>query len=124
MSVVLLGGTPVKTNQPRGIRIRHRTKRFGLALVPVYKKPFLGLLRECVTCQVTHKVKTLHLPLDASGACLVSEGVLEELKLANMAGFDIVADIVNPPSITLTNNRLAVDQANNQIRIWKEPVIV
>jgi len=44
--------------------------------------------------------------------------------VSDMGGFDIVADIVNPPPITIGDDRLAVDQANNQIRIWKEPVIV
>ena len=127
MSAVLLGPdrTRVETRKPRSIRVRHHTKRFGIALVTVTKKPFLGQLHECVTCKVTHRVKTLHLPLDASGGCLVSEGVLEEMKMVpDMGGFDIVADIVNPPPITIGDDRLAVDQANNQIRIWKEPVIV
>ena len=136
MSVVLLGPsrTQVKTRQPRSIRIKHRTKRLGIALVPIYKIPFKGLLRECVTCKVTHKVKTIHLTLGADGTCLVSEGVLESLKLAGMPNLDYVADIVNPPPIRITgnrlglddekNSRLAVDAENNKITILKEPVIV
>ncbi len=128
MSVVLLGPdrTQVKTNKPRGIRIRHRTARFGVKVVAVNKRPYIGLNTvKCPTCQIIHHVKNIHLPLDANGGCIVSEGVLADLKLVpDMAGFDIVADIVNPPPITLTGNRLAVDQANNHIRVWKEPVIV
>ena len=128
MSVVLLGPkrTQVKTGQPRGIRIRHRTARFGTKVVAVNKRPYNGLNTvKCSTCQVIHHVKNIHLPLDATGACIVSEGVLADLKLVpDMGGFDYVADIVNPPPITLTGNRLAVDQANNHIRVWKEPVIV
>ena len=137
MSVVLLGPdrTRVETRKTRSIRIRHRTARFGVKVVPVNSKPRMGLKRKCPTCQIPHMVKNLHLPLDASGGCLVSEGVLADLKLVpDMGDFDFVADIVNPPPITITGNRLgvdqpdkqrlAVDQANNHIRIWKEPVIV
>ncbi len=126
--------TQVKTGRPRGIRIKHRTKRLGVALVPVYKRPFMGLLRECVTCKVVHRVKTIHLTLDAEGTCIVSEGVLDSLKLAGMPDLDYVADIVNPPPITITgnrlglndekNSRLAVDAANRKITLRKEPVIV
>ncbi len=135
MSVVLLGPsrTQVKTGRPRGIRIKHRTKRLGIALVPIYKRPFMGRLRKCPTCQVTHKVKTIHLTLDAEGTCIVSEGVLDSLKLAGMPNLDYVADIVNPPPIRITgnrlgtnakHNRLAVDAANRKINILKEPIIV
>lgn len=128
MSVVLLGPdkTRVTTKKTRSTRIRHRTARFGVKVVAVNKRPYIGLNTvKCPTCRVIHHVKNIHLPLDTTGACLVSEGVLADLKLVpDMGGFDFVADIVNPPPITLTGNRLAVDQANNHIRVWKEPVIV
>ncbi len=135
MSVVLIGPakTQVKTGRPRGIRIKHRTKRLGIALVPVNKLPFMGELHECVSCQVTHTVKTIHLTLDAEGTCIVSEGVLANLKLAGMPDLDYVADIVNPPPIRITgnrlglntkNSRLAVDAENRKINILKEPIIV
>lgn len=127
MAAVLLGPnrTRVETGNIRSFRVRHHTKRFGVALVTVTKKPFLGQLHECVTCKVTHTVKTLHLPLDDTGACLVSEGVLEEMKMVpDMGGFDFVADIVNPPPITIGRDRVEQEYENNQIRIWKEPVIV
>jgi len=93
----------------------------------------MGLLRECVTCKTTHKVKTIHLTLGADGTCIVSEGVLDSLKLAGMPDLDYVADIVNPPPIKITgnrlglnttNSRLAVDAENSKITILKEPIIV
>ena len=126
MSVVLMGPTrtQVKTGQSRGIRIKHRTKRFGIALVPVSKRPVMGQLHECATCKVTHTVKTVHLTLDAEGTCIVSEGVLADLKLAGMPDLDYVADIVNPPPITIGESRLAVDAENININILKEPIIV
>jgi hypothetical protein len=87
----------------------------------------------CPNCQVIHTnsfgrpVKTIHLYLNTEGACMVSEGVLADLRKAGHIGtiLDIVADVVNPPGITLGRNRLEVDQANSKISIWKkEPVIV
>ncbi len=125
--------TQVKTGRPRGIRIKHRTKRMGIALVPIYKRPLMGLLRKCPTCQIIHRVETKHLTLDAEGTCIVSEGVLDSLKLAGMPDLYYVADIVNPPPIRITgnrlglntgHNRLAVDAANRKINILKEPIIV
>jgi len=124
MSVVLLGPSKQPSHPPGGVRIRHRTKRHGIALVPIPTKPLMGLHRKCPTCQVTHTLKTVHLALDATGACIVSHGVLADLQAAGMPNLDIVADIVDPPAITLGGDRLEVDQANSKIRIWKEPVIV
>ena len=131
-----MGGVPttVKSQKPRSIAIRHRFKRGGIALLPIHHKPMTGdSVYPCPNCQVIHTnsfgrpVKTVHLWLDDTGGCLISEGVLKDIKKAGHLGtlVDIVADVVNPPGITLGRNRLEVDQANSQIRIWKkEPVIV
>jgi len=136
MNVAILGGVPTttKSQTPRSVAIRHRTKRSGIALLPIDHKPLIGdSIRPCPNCQVVHTnsfgrpVKTVHLYLDDTGACLISTGVLADLSKAGHVGtsLDIVADIVNPPPITLTGNRLEVDQANSKIHIWKkEPVIV
>lgn len=116
-----------------GIRIRHRYKRSGIALVPINHKPLFGdSVKKCPTCQIIHTdsfgkpVKTVHLYLDDTGACLVSEGVLADLKhpLVGMPNLDIIADVVGPPTITLGRNRFEVDQKNSKVRFWKEPVIV
>jgi hypothetical protein len=68
----------------------------------------------------------MHLMLDDTGGCLVSEGVLVDLRKAGHMGtlLDVVADIVNPPGITLGRNRLEVDQANSKIRIWKKETVI
>jgi hypothetical protein len=122
----------------RGIRIRHNTKRSGMALLPIYHKPLYGdSVHPCPNCKITHTdsygnaVKTVHLWLDDTGAGIVSKGVYDDL---NQAGhflpvgalpplLKIIADIVNPPAIVLGRNRFEVDQKNNRIRYWKEPVI-
>jgi hypothetical protein len=136
MSVMVLGATPtqLKSQKPRSVAIRHRTKTHGIALLPIHHKPLTGdSIYPCPNCQVIHTnsfgrpVKTVHLYLDDNGGCLVSAGVLADIKKAGHLGttVDIVADVVNPPGITLGRNRLEVDQANSKISIWKkEPVIV
>jgi hypothetical protein len=113
------------------IRIRHRYARSGIALVPIPHKPLYGdSVKSCPTCRVIHTnsfgrpVKTVHLYLDDTGACLVSRGVFEDLKKAGLPNLDVIADIVNPPPITLGTDRFEVDQNNAKIRFWKEPVIV
>ena len=113
-----------------GIRIRHKTKRGGIALVPIWKKPIRGLQRSCPTCQVIHTDsfgrhgKTVHLYLDSAGTCIVSPGVLEELKSIGMPNLVVDAAIAKPPPLTLSRNRFEVDQHNATIRSWKEPAIV
>lgn len=130
----MLGNTgPKIPEKARSIRIRHRYKRGGIALLPIYHKPLSGdSIYPCPNCQVIHTdsfgkpVKTVHLWLDDTGGCLVSEGVLTDIKKAGHLGIsvDIVADVVNPPPITLSRNRSEVDQDNAKIHYWKEPVIV
>ena len=114
-----------------GVRIRHRFKRSGIALVPIPHKRLHGdSVRKCPTCQIIHRdsfghpVKTVHLYLDATGACIVSTGVLADLRKAGMPNLEVIASIVNPPAITLGRDRFDVDQKNQKIRFWKEPVIV
>ena len=135
MSVAIIGGVPTttKSQRPRGITVRHRWKRGGIALMPIHHMPLLhDSIHPCPNCQIIHTnsfgrpTKNIHLYLDSNGNCTISEGVLKHLKKAGHVGtsIDIVADVVNPPGITLGRNRLEVDQANSKISIWKEPVIV
>ena len=93
-----------------GIRIRHRTLTSCVALIPVMSKPLRGTglggsfdptLDACPSCHLVHVVKTVHLWLDDSGSCIVSRGVLEELRLAGMPELDVAEEITNPPPLTL-----------------------
>lgn len=122
----------------RGIRIRHRTKRSGIALLPIFHKPLLGdSVYPCPNCQVIHTdsygnpIKTVHLWLDDTGAAVVSEGVYADLAKAGHFSplgalppiLKTIADVVNPPPITLGGNRFEVDRKNSRIQEWrKEPV--
>ncbi len=107
-----------------GIRLQHHTKKFGMATVPIWTKPINGLRRKCPTCNIIHPVKTVHLWLDSNGMCLVSKGVLEDLKRAGMPDLSVVATIADPPPIKISLDRHDNDQRNAKIRFWKEPVSV
>jgi len=52
-----------------------------------------------------HLVKTVHLWLDDTGACIVSEGVLEDLRSAGMPELDTLEEIVNPPPLQIGMQR-------------------
>lgn len=95
-----------------GIRIRHFTKRFPeIALIPILSKPFVGAsLDICPTCQVIHPCKTVHLWLDDTGACLVSKGVLEDLRAAGMPELEIVGGTDSPPELDIGVPRQKQDQ--------------
>ena len=80
-------------------------------------------------------MKTLHLLLDSQGGCIISHGVYDELFKAghfspSLMGYSdpllsIKADIVNPPPLSFgRKTRVEIDQENNKITLWKEPVIV
>lgn len=100
-----------------GIRIRHSTQRSTCHVVPVLAKPYADGGFVCPTCHVLHPVKAVHLWLDDRGECLVSQGVLEELRMAGMPDLQIVGGVNNPPPL-LIGNRPAVDQANRKITDW------
>lgn len=126
----------VSTNpDAKGIRIKHKTKKSGIALIPINDKPMLGdSVYPCNNCKVIHTdsygnpVKTVHLWLDDQGMCIVSEGVYKDMK--RNGHFDgllpvliLKNSVVNPPTITLKGNRFEVDQKNSRIQEWrKEPV--
>lgn len=95
-----------------------------MVTIPVYPRPLAGLKRVCPTCNVIHVVKTVHLWLDDQGDCLVSTGVLADLKLAQMPDLEIVASISDPPMLRINQDRFEQDQANRRIRFWKEPVVI
>jgi hypothetical protein len=100
-----------------GIRIQHATARSVCHVVPVLAKPYADGGFKCPTCQVWHPVKAVHLWLNDVGDCLVSPGVLAELRLAGMPGLTVVGEVVNPPPLQLGVgvDRAGVDQTNRRI---------
>jgi hypothetical protein len=81
-------------------------------------KPFTGdSLKKCPNCRIVHPVKTVHLWLDDTGACLVSTGVLEDLKSAGMPQLDIVGEVNKPPTLRLGMSREKQDQEARRLVI-------
>lgn len=108
-----------------GIRIRHRTLRSCVALVPVLAKPYTTGPIDCPTCKVLHPVKTVHLWLDDTGTVLVSEGVLAELRMAGMPELEVLGQVGKPPPLRLGGpvlpaggQRFKADFENRKIRRW------
>lgn len=103
-----------------GVRVKHSTLRNCVHVVPVLKKPYADGGFICPTCQILHPVKAVHLWLDATGTCLVSEGVLEELKLAGLPDLTVIGATPNPPSLVVGRgvSRAAVDNKNRRITEW------
>lgn len=85
-----------------GVRIRHQVLRSCVALVPLMHKPFAGQsLDTCPSCRVVHPVKTVHLWLDDAGTCIVSQGVLKDLRQAGMPELETQEEVKNPPPLSL-----------------------
>ena len=103
-----------------GVKIRYTKPNNGLALIPLLHKPFQwdSLKKVCPLCQVTHPVKTVHLWLNDRDECLVSTGVLEDLRKAGMPDLLITGSVVKPPPLTIGRQpRQADDQNNRRIQI-------
>lgn len=99
-----------------GIRIAHQTAKNVIYTVPIMSKPFTGQsLDLCPTCRIVHPVKTVHLWLDGAGSCIVSKGVLEDLKLAGMPALTVMAEVLNPPPLKLGVAREQLDNGNRKI---------
>ena len=103
-----------------GIKIRYTKPNNGLALIPLLHKPFQwdSLKKTCPMCQVTHPVKTVHLWLNDQDECLVSTGVLEDLKKAGMPDLVVVGSVDKPPPLHIGRQpRQADDYHNRRIHI-------
>lgn len=111
-----------------GIRLVHATNRSGVMLIPIMSKPFPGpfdaVKDKCPTCHQVHMVKTIHLTLDADGTCIVSKGVLDDLKKAGMPGLSVLAEVPNPPPLFFGPGvtREMIDNANRKIVRLAPPV--
>lgn len=113
--------------KPTGIKLQHATLRNALFIVENRRRPYGDGGFRCNLCLVHHRWKTTHLWLEPDGSCLVSVGVLEELRAA---GFPKVLRVTgstsSPPPlrigkvgtkpVTHREFRPAVDNQNR--RVW------
>ena len=108
-----------------GIKVRHATARSTMVLVPIMSKPLNAKPTDlCPGCKamfasdVVHPVKTVHLWLDDTGACIVSDGVLELLREAGMPELTTENEVANPPTLTIgdgADTRQVQDYKNRTI---------
>lgn len=99
-----------------GIKIRYTQPNNGLALIPLLHKPLFwdSLKKVCPLCQVTHPVKTVHLWLDDKDECIVSTGVLEDLRKAGLPDLVIAGAVKDPPPLHIGRQPRQADDANNR----------
>jgi hypothetical protein len=104
----------------QGIEVRHQTARSTMIVVEVTKRPYAEPLL-CPTCLIAHVFKAVHLWLDDRGACVVSEGVLVDLKLAGLPGLRVGGVVKNPPTLTVGHHvdRAEVDFRNRSQTLYK-----
>ena len=87
-----------------GVRVHHPTLRSGRYTVETPRQQY-GVPYACPICKRLHYYKAHHIELDDNGNGIVSEGVLEELRYAGMAGLEIVNEVPKPPPVTIGDPR-------------------
>lgn len=102
-----------------GVRIVHKTAKNTVVLVPIMSKPIGGEVDPCPSCHLLHFVKTVHLWVDGAGSCIVSEGVLKDLKAAGMPDLSVVAQVPKPPPLFFGPGVTREQIDNNNRRIVK-----
>lgn len=113
---------------PAGIRVKHATLTNCLVLVPVLKKPYTTGPIDCPMCLTFHPVKTVHLWLEPDGTCIVSPGVLAELRMAGMPQLAVENEVAAPPPLRLGKQlsdvtarrewRASEDNRNRATNLW------
>jgi hypothetical protein len=100
-----------------GVILIHPSKRNVVYPVENIKRPFGDGGYICNVCHVHHKFKTTHLWLNDAGSCVVSTGVLEELRLAGGGNMTVFGHTTQPPPIKIGrgNTREKVDNENRRI---------
>lgn len=100
-----------------GTRIRHAIARSTMVLVPILSKPLNTKPTDvCPGCKLVfgrddvHPVKTVHLWLDDTGTCIVSEGVLEQLREAGMPQLESENEVQEPPSLWIGDGAAAREE--------------
>lgn len=101
-----------------GVRVTHRSAKNSVVLVPILSRPFTGQsLDQCPSCHLVHPVKTVHLWLDGDGSCVVSDGVLADLKSAGMPDLSVTGEVVNPPPLNFGPGATREQIDNNNRRL-------
>lgn len=101
-----------------GVRIAHATLSNQLWVVENPKHRYTDGGYDCNICIGAHHYgKTTHLWLEPDGMCLVSTGVLEELKRAGMPQLTVVGHVDRPPPLRLGRDaeRDQIDNTNRAI---------
>lgn len=100
-----------------GVILKHDTLSNALWVVENPNRPYGDGGYDCNMCVgVHHYGKATHLWLEPNGTCMVSVGVLKELKAAGMPQLTVAGRTSSPPPLILgpDSNRQAIDNGNRK----------
>ena len=100
-----------------GIQLKHPWITNDVYVVENPKRPYGDGGYWCNICPETkHVAKATHLWMGPNGDCLVSTGVLEELKRAGMPNLTVIGSIDQPPPLRIGKLAKPRDQQENEHR--------
>jgi hypothetical protein len=80
-----------------GIRVQHPTERNVMFTLVDGSRPYQAPY-DCPECHFVHEFKTYHLKLDETGACIVSEEIVERLRRIPGQPMRIGEEVKKPPA--------------------------
>ena len=112
----------------KGFKLRHNTDASCVRVTPILSKPIPvnpgTLPRICNVCQITHPFKSIHFWIGPDGEVMVSQGVLDDLRLVGnsdgmdpMDGFTLEGATDKPPPLRVAQRgaeRAKIDQQNRK----------
>jgi hypothetical protein len=107
-----------------GIILKHDSLSNQLWVVENPARPFSDGGYDCNLCVGVHHVgKTTHLWLEPNGCCIVSPGVLDELRRAGMPSLTVVGHVAAPPPLRIgrKSDRQRIDNENR--KMWLPQMI-
>lgn len=107
-----------------GVILKHDSLANRLWVVENPARPYGDGGYDCNMCVgVHHYGKATHLWLEPNGCCIVSEGVLEELKRAGMPQLTVTGHVADPPPLQVGRvNRTELDNRNRAMWI-PDPIL-
>lgn len=102
-----------------GVILKHDNLCNSLFVVEDPSRPYSDGGFDCNLCPGRHHaVKAIHLALEPDGTCIVSVGVLRELRRAGMPQLSVWGHTDSPPPLRFTPGKTRAEIDNENRRIW------
>lgn len=105
-----------------GVFLTHDTARNCIKVIDLPKRR-IRIPYHCPTCNITHRVKAIHLYFDHQGSTVVSRKVMDQIAESSALPSDVAvgATIVKPPAARIdlnTGNRPSL----TSMQLTREPI--